>query len=687
VNLPIAALLLLFAAGVADGQALRPPATPLIAVDPYFSVWSTDDTLSGGPTRHWTGAPQPLSSLVRIDGQSFRLMGAEPRGTPALAQTRLEVLPTHTNYEFAGQGVALTLSFMTPTLPDNLDVLARPVTYVTWRARAADGGRHAVSLYFDAGAELAVNRPDQQVVWGRVQVEGLKVLEAASREQPVLQKWGDDLRIDWGYLYVASGGESSQAIGNGAELRQSFSVRGRLPESDDLRMPRFVYDGHPTLAFAFDLGSVGGAPVSRRLLIAYDDQFSIEYMYAKLRPYWRRHGMQAAELLSRSWKEAASLEESAERFDRELMADLGRVGGPKYAQLAALCYRQAFAAQKLAADVDGKPLFFPKENFSNGCIGTVDVIYPAAPILLLLSPRLMKASLDPVFRYALMDRWKFPFAPHDLGTYPLANGQVYGGGERSAEDQMPVEESANMLLLAAAVAQVDGNTAYLEPYWPLLHKWAEYLREKGLDPENQLCTDDFAGHLAHNVNLSAKAILALGAYGKMCALEGRGQEAAAYDKLARGFAARWVEMADDGGHYRLTFDKPGTWSQKYNLVWDNLLDLHLFPAEVARREIAFYKGKQNRYGLPLDNRHDYTKLDWTVWTATLASSQADFELLVDPLFTFAAETPDRVPLTDWYETTTGKRCGFQARSVVGGVYIKMLADRAVWKKWAALAGQ
>ncbi len=681
------ALLLFAAAGVANAQALRPPATPLIAVDPYFSVWSTGDQLSGGPTRHWTGTPQPLNSLVRIDGQSFRLMGAEPRDTPALLQTKLEVLPTHTNYEFAGQGVALTLSFMTPTLPYNLDVLARPVTYVTWQARATDGGRHAVSLYFDAGAELAVNRRDQQVVWGRAQVEGLKVLEAGSREQAILQKWGDDLRIDWGYLYVASGDESTQAIGNGAELRESFSARGRLPESDDLRMPRFVYDGGPALAFAFDLGSVGATPVSRRLLVAYDDQFSIEYLYAKLRPYWRRHGMQPAELLSHSWKEAASLEERAERFDRELMADLVRVGGPKYAQLAALSYRQAFAAQKLTADADGKPLFFPKENFSNGCIGTVDVIYPAAPILLLLSPTLMKASLDPVFRYAVMDRWRFPFAPHDLGTYPLADGQVYGGGERTEEDQMPVEESANMLLLAAAVAQVDGNTAYLDPYWPLLEKWAEYLKEKGLDPENQLCTDDFAGHLAHNVNLSAKAILALGAYGKMCALKGRGEEAAAYDKLASGFAARWVEMAADGDHYRLTFDKPGTWSQKYNLVWDNLLDLHLFPAEVARQEIAFYKGKQNRYGLPLDNRHDYTKLDWTVWTATLASSKADFERLVDPLFAFASETPDRVPLTDWYETMTGKQRGFQARSVVGGVYIKMLADRATWKKWTALAGR
>ena len=129
----------------------------------------------------------------------------------------------------------------------------------------------------------------------------------------------------------------------------------------------------------------------------------------------------------------------------------------------------------------------------------------------------------------------------------------------------------------------------------------------------------------------------------MCALKGRSEKAEEYRKLARGFAARWVEMAADGDHYRLTFDKPGTWSQKYNLVWDNLLGLHLFPPEVASKEIAFYKERLNRYGLPLDSRHDYSKLDWTVWSATLAASKTDFERLVDPLFAFARKPPTAFP--------------------------------------------
>jgi hypothetical protein len=247
---------------------------------------------------------------------------------------------------------------------------------------------------------------------------------------------------------------------------------------------------------------------------------------------------------------------------------------------------------------------------------------------------------------------------------------------------MPVEESGNMLILMAALAKVEGNGNFSKPYWSLLQKWAEYLRAKGLDPENQLSTDDFAGHMAHNTNLSLKAILALASHAYVAESLGETAVARDYREEAQAMAAKWISMADDGDHYRLAFDRPGTWSQKYNLIWDKILGLKLFPPEVARKEIAFYKTKQKAYGLPLDNREDYTKLDWILWTATLADNPEDFHAFVDPAYRFANESPSRVPLTDWYWTTDGTKRGFQARSVVGGVFIKMLADDLIWKKWA-----
>jgi hypothetical protein len=657
------------AAGQSSEAAFRPPSVPLVACDPYFSIWSPADKLTDADTVHWTGKPHRLTSLVRIDGKAFRLMGKEPAEVPALPQTGLEVLPTRTIYTFEGEGARVTLTFMTAALPDDLMVYSRPVTYVTWELKATDGKEHEMFVGSRCSAEITVNTHAQEVTCSDENIGSLAVVKIGSREQAILGKKGDDLRIDWGYLYAAAPTSENPTFGYHPSSREEPSHSNASETWGD---------------FGFELGKkVGGKPVFRWLMLAYDDEYSIQYFKKNLRPYWRRNGDDAAALLRKSAAEYESLKKRCVKFDAELMAALSKAGGEKYARICALAYRECYAANKVVADDNGQPLMFPKENFSNGCIGTVDVIYPMAPQFLLFSPSLTKAMLVPILDYAASPRWRWPFAPHDLGTYPLANGQVYGGGERTEQDQMPVEETGNMLALLAALARVEGNADFCVKYWPVLEKWAEYLKAKGFDPENQLCTDDFAGHLAHNVNLSAKAICGLGAFGQLCELRGKKPEGAEYNKLAKEFALKWVKEADDGDHFRLAFDKPGTWSQKYNVVWDRILGLNLFATAALRKEMDFYKTKQNAFGLPLDSRKDYTKLDWTLWTATLTQDPADFTALVDPVYRFLNETPNRVPMTDWYDTKTAKHVGFQARSVVGGVFLQMLYDRAGWKKWAS----
>jgi hypothetical protein len=371
-------------------------------------------------------------------------------------------------------------------------------------------------------------------------------------------------------------------------------------------------------------------------------------------------------------------------FESDVHADLVAVGGEHYAQLCELAFRQVLGAHGLSIDGRGRPAHFPKECFSNGCISTVDVIYPAAPFFLVFNPGLLEAQLRPVLDYAASGRWPHPFAPHDLGTYPLANGQVYGGGERTVEDQMPVEECGNMLLLVGALQHLAGRDALAREYAPQLDAWANYLVQSGFDPENQLCTDDFAGHLAHNCNLSLKATLALGAWGQTCAALGRSEEAARWSAAARDFAAHW-QAAAGPPPTPLAFDQPGTWSQKYNLVWDDLLDLHLFPRELAAGELAQYLAQSGPFGPPLDSRRGYTKLDWSAWTAAFAPDRAGFEQAFEPLWRFATATPQRVPLTDWYETADARQVGFQARSVVGGLFIRLLQDRERAAAWRARA--
>jgi hypothetical protein len=576
---------------------------------------------------------------------------------------------------------------MTPLLPHDLDLMSWPLTYISWGVCNTDDEEHEVSIFFSAGAQIAVNTPDQAVVWEESEIGDLAALRIGSADQPVLGSRGDDRRIDWGYLYVAAPKDGSRcAVGPNDACLRAFADGGTLAEETDTRMPRAADDATPGAAFVFDMGTVGERVHDAWLMLAYDDLYSIDYMGERLRPYWRRNGADMADLLADAASRYAYLPGWCEAFDQSLVYDMTQFAGEKYKALAVLAYRECLAGNKIAAGPDGEPFVFPKENTSNGCIGTVDVIYPMAPLFLLLSPKLARGMLAPVLDYATSPRWRFPFAPHDLGQYPLATGQVYGGGEETEENQMPVEESGNMILLLAALARSEGNADFASRYWPVVTQWVEYLVEKGFDPENQLCTDDFAGHLAHNANLSIKAIEAIGAYARLCELRGEPEETEKYRRIATDMASRWKEAADDGDHYRLTFDRPGTWSQKYNLAWDKILNLNLFGPEVARKEMAFYLTHQNRYGLPLDSRSQYTKTDWIFWTATLAGNHEEFAAIIAPVFDFANETPDRVPFADFYWTHDGREAGMHARPVMGGLFLPQLTCPVSMRMWSPADG-
>lgn len=623
----------------------RAPAIPLITHDPYFSVWSFSDRLTDGWPGHWTGHIRGLGGMARIDGKLWKWIG--PAKSDAMTQTKCEVWPTRTVYTFEAGGIELEVTFLSPLLADDLDVLSRPVTYVLFETRSLDGKPHRIQIYMDIGTEWATDSFDQPVMWMRHRVKGLEAMRAGTVSQRVLERSGDAVRCDWGYVWLAAPDDGRQTTASGPDqpLRAAFATG-----TDSLAQPCAVTAGFPKLAASIDLGRKPKAQAW--LMVAYEDIYCVEYFRRKLRPYWQRNEITMAELLEKAAREMPALLKRCVTFDRQLLRDAEKAGGTEYRDLCALSYRQAMAAHKLAADVDGTPLFFSKENSSNGCMATVDVTYPSAPLFLLLNPALLKAMLLPVMEYARSPLWQHPFAPHDVGTFPLANGQTYGG-------QMPVEECGNMLLLVAALNDKD----FTHRYWDLLTKWAQYLEQHGFDPEKQLCTDDFVAKLEHNANLSVKAILAMAAYAKMA-----GKPLARYRELAK----RWMKRADDGDHYRLTFDKPGTWSLKYNLVWDRLLDLNIFPAAVARRELAHYRKVQTKYGLPLDGRSDIAKLDWIVWAASLAESKEEFRQFIIPVHRWIQETPSRVPLSDLYHTETGKYWQFMARSVVGGVFIRMI---------------
>ncbi|MCQ2153239.1 MAG: DUF4965 domain-containing protein [Bacteroidales bacterium] len=644
-------------------NTMSAPCYPLVTIDPYTSIWAFGDDLAGRPTSHWTGRDYPLLGVMEVDGVPYRFLGrdSDPRFDAAARQMSVEVLPTATYYEFECAGVEMEVIFTAPFLPGDLELVSRPVNYVTYRVKSADGRKHAVKVYLEASPLLAQNDSTQTSRAFASREGDLTLLKTGTLEQDILGKKGDDVRIDWGYFCMSSLYPAAEyGVGEASALRDAFLSGERMPEAECRDGFLAVVDSHPASKSAEGV-----------FLIGYDDIFSVNYFGEKLRPYWNRTG---EETIDRQFVLAGEQYESVFRrcvgFDNAMMKEAVAAGGEKYASLCALAYRQAYAAHKLCVSSDGEIHWLSKENFSNGSIGTVDVTYPSAPLFLIYNVELAKGLLNHIFHYSESGLWDKPFAAHDVGTYPIATGQTYGG-------DMPIEESGNMVILTAAVARAEGNADYALKHWNTLTTWTDYLVDFGLDPGNQLCTDDFAGHFAHNANLSVKAIEAIGAYALLADMSGKADVARKYRGIASGMASKWVDMARDGDHFKLTFDAEGTWSLKYNLVWDKLLGLDLFPEEVAATELAYYKGRQNRYGVPLDCREDYTKSDWIVWTATMAPDRETFEYFIEPIYLYMDRTEDRVPLSDWTFTSEAVHRGFQARSVVGGYFMKMLSER--WK--------
>ena len=669
-----------------DKNELRAPAYPLVTIDPYTNAWSFGDNLYDSSLKHWTGQDFPLIGVVKVDGVPYRFMGIEDYDpmmstngdvpglstegdsmsyfTQTARQLSVDVQPTRTIYQFVCGPVQLDLTFIAPLLMDDLELVARPVNYLSYEMKTDDGQMHNVELYIEFSPHWAMNLSNQSSVSETFTKDGFVFLKSGTKQQNILGTKGDDVRIDWGYFYLGTDRHNTlAAVGNRNTLRENF-LKGN---TDFYASAANTKGENQRMALVCSLGTIRKS--EGRFLIGYDDIFSIQYFGENLRPYWNRKGTET--ILSQFHKANSDYEKLIKKciaFDYQLMKEATEAGGRRYAELCALAYRQAISAHKLVEAPNGDLLFLSKENSSNGSIGTVDITYPSAPLFLLYNPELVKGMLNPIFYYSESGRWTKPFAAHDVGTYPLANGETYVG-------EMPIEESGNILILTASIAAVEGNTDYARRHWKTLTAWADYLLHNGLDPANQLCTDDFAGHLAHNANLSIKAILGVASYGYLAGKLGYKEQSESYIQKAKEMALEWVKMADDGDHYKLAFDKPGTWSQKYNLVWDKLMDWHIFPDKVIQTEIPYYLSVQNKYGLPLDNRETYTKTDWIMWTATLASDMETFEKFVDPVYLFMTTTPDRVPMTDWMYTDRPEVKVFRARSVVGGYYMKMLERR------------
>lgn len=631
---------------------LRPPAAPLVTIDPYFSIWSMKDTLNEDKTRHWTGKDAQLRGTVCVDGTVYRFMGDAKDGDTAMTQTSLTFDALSTRYTFSCDKITLEAVFTSPLLMDDLKLCSRPVSYIKVTVTSADGASHKADVVITADDELCVNfKGEFPTKFESVPMNGIVCGRVGSTIQKPLNKSGDDLRINWGYLYGVVACDTGSVTADASVNEYGTPVHTLV-----MKMP-------------LDTGNNNVALFA----LAYEDTYAIEYFGKPAVAYWKKDGDTLEPVIEKAIADYDDIMKRCDDFAAELKKEAVENGSEKYADLLALAYRQAIAGHKIAAGDNGEVLFISKENFSNGCAATVDVTYPSIPLFLIYNPELVKGMLRPIFKYAAMPEWFYDFAPHDAGTYPLVNGQIYSHGT-CPQWQMPVEECGNMLVCTASVATAEKDASFAVENWDILEKWCEYLCKEGMDPSNQLCTDDFAGHLAHNCNLSIKAIMGIESFAILCQMTGKEDQASKYQKIAKEMAGKWLSMAANGdGTYRLAFDQPDTFSMKYNAIWDELFGTGVFPAGCFDKELASYTEKHlNQYGMPLDSRADYTKSDWLLYVATMGGDRDRFNKLADSLWAAYNESETRVPMTDWYDTKTAKMIGFQNRTVQGGLFIQLL---------------
>ena len=399
----------------------------------------------------------------------------------------------------------------------------------------------------------------------------------------------------------------------------------------------------------------------QHLIVAFDGLYTMAYFGEDLRPYWNKDGDRTIEGLyedaEKVYKETMA---RCYAFDRQLMENACRVGGKEYAELCASAYRQAVSSFQMSKDSSDELLYFTT------LVGSLDIYYAASPLFLCYNPDLLKAMLNPFFYYSESGKWNKPFPAHDLGGYPFVNGQAKGG-------DLPVEHAGNMLIMVAAMAKAEKDASYAKVHWETLSKWAGYLVENGVDTGKQIDTDSFAGRYSHNANLSAKGILGIASYALLAKMLGKQEDAEKYLAAAKRMAEEWEKLASDGDHYRLAFDQTDSWGQKYNLIWDKLLDLHVFPDRVVELETVFYRTKSNTYGCPLHSKTDYAKADWTVWAAALQNDRLMFREFILPLYNYMNENKWRVPMADTYNVVNQKtRVTSWGRPVTGAYFIKLL---------------
>ena len=697
-----------FCCQVASAQTftpIRPPSVPLITRTPYINTWlETSNALSPGnwPT-YWDGKVKAITGIAYIDGRSYLFVGApNTANLTNMTQTSLVTTATQSKFTFNAGGVTLNVDFLSPVEARDLKRLSIPLADIITTAQSSDGLQHQVTVYYDISGEWAHGDDNQLIKWNQ---ESISLTSDGSSQPGSLDTWtvtpANPAKFNqvnnypsWGTVLFSTKASNSLTIQSGADVtvRSGFVANGHLDNSNDTDQPRPINDNFPVFAFANAFGTVGTTATQPfTLLLGHIRNPAINFLGKPQPSLWNQYWRNYESMLAFAYNDSTAAVSRANTLDTSINKASAGFGGASYAALTALTLRQAIAGTELTG-TKNNPYLWLEEISSSDNVSTVDVIYPSIPAFLYVNPELVRDMLAPIIYYCESGLWPSQYAPHDLGTtYPNATGHNDGGGEN-----MPVEETANMLIMADAYMQhVAPQEAanYARAHYALFHQWAEYLLTvpagvpypNALDPQFQNQTDDFTGPIAHSVNLALKGIEAVGAAGQIARRAGRGSDASYFTQRSKQMIGTWATLAQNSNstHLLLQYREPANayspdttsepdsyWSLKYNAYPDQLLGLHLIPQSILTEEANFYATQEQPNGIILDPRHTYTKADWELWTAA-ALTTTDPTLtqnIFNEVTNYANTTNAAAPFPDWYDVPTGNNQGFRARPVMGGAF-------------------
>jgi hypothetical protein len=660
------------------GADVRPPSIPLAVRSPYLSTWLPATSLTSVTPQFWNGATRGFAGLVMIDNQPYAWAG-EPLLTgnapvTAMTATSTEVTATRSIFTAQAGGVQLVAEWLSPVEPGNLELQSVPLTLLTVSVSFTDGAAHDVQVYADITGEWASSTESAQITWQTTSDATGRYWEVELESPDSLTE--TDQMANWGtVVWAAPAGTSlTYQSGDSVTVRSQFGTKGGLSGTSASPPQAINNNNKPAFAFAVDLGATEGSTSFvlghvRTPLISYGSSAT------QLLPWWTKTWSSPQEMTAAFISGATSARQRATALDAQIETDATAAAGPGYAAACALALRQCYGGTELAISPDGStPWLLGKEISSDGDTNTVDIFDQAFLAWLYLDPDLIPLVMAPILDWCSSAAWTADYCVHDLGVYPVASGRAPGNGE-----QMPIEESAGMLIMAAAYANTVGAStagAFLIQWQSLWTQWANYLMTQVPTPGTQLTTDDWAPDYATttaSVNLGIKAIIGLAAAGQIATIIGDTANATTWSDAATNNVGPWINLSTDasaGNYLNLEQGSTGTWSSLYNAYYEMVIGVSLVPDEVAANQATFYLGQLTTYGMPLEtDAADLNKAAWLFYLPAWLNSYPIADELMSRNVAYINDTTSLVPYGDRYNTSSGIEVNeIEAHPTLGAVF-------------------